>query len=85
MWEPPYTRIAYWNKFGMPEGYFTRFADYMDVPSLWWIDPARDAALKRAMADNNAKLPVGAIDIRYWQEYSKQHPASESEGFAGSK
>ena len=84
-WEAPYVRIAYWNKFGMPQGYFSRFGDYTDAPGLWWIDPDKDAALKKAMADNNAKLPVGAVDDYFWQEYAKKHPAEESEGFTGSK
>ncbi|HKC57173.1 MAG TPA: extracellular solute-binding protein [Vicinamibacterales bacterium] len=85
MWEAPYTRIAYWNKFGMPDGYFTRFNDYHDIPTLWWIDPDKDAALKRTMGDNAAKLPVGATEVHFWDEYSKQHPVAESEGFAGKK
>jgi len=83
-WEPSYTRFAYWNKFGMPQGYFSRFGDYRDVPGLWWIDPEKDAALKRAIG-GNGKLPVGAVDDYYWIEYAKQHPAEESEGFSGKK
>ena len=83
-WEPSYTRFAYWNKFGMPQGYFSRFGDYHDVPGLWWIDPEKEAALKKAMG-TNGKLPVGAVDDYYWLEYAKQHPAEESEGFSGKK
>jgi microcin C transport system permease protein len=60
-WEPPYTRIAYWNKFGMPQGYFSRFGDYRDAPGLWWIDPEKDATLRKAMADNSAKLRWGGL------------------------
>jgi len=41
--------------------------------------------LKKAMADNNAKLPVGALDDKLWLDYAKKHPAEESEGFTGSK
>ena len=37
------------------------------------------------MADNSAKLPVGALDDKFWLDYAKKHPAEESEGFAGSK
>jgi len=84
-WGTPYNRIAYWNKFGMPEGEFTRFGDYHDIPGLWWVDADKDAALKRAMGDNNAKLPVGQTEDHFWAAYIKAHPASESEGFAGKK
>jgi microcin C transport system substrate-binding protein len=83
-WEPSYTRFAYWNKFGVPDGYFTRFGDYRDVPGLWWIDPDKEAALKKAMG-TSGKLPVGAVDDYYWIEYAKQHPAEDSEGFSGKK
>ncbi len=84
-WEAPYIRIAYWNKFGMPQGYYTRFSDYTDGPGLWWIDPEKDAALRKAMGDNNAKLPVGTVDDKFWLDYARKHPTEESEGFTGSK
>jgi len=39
-WEPSYTAVfAYWNKFGMPPGYFTRFGDLPRRARLWWVDP----------------------------------------------
>ena len=85
MWQSPYQRIAYWNKFGKPEGYLTRFGDYRDVPGLWSIDPQLAASVAKGMGDTSAKMPVGAVDVHYWDEYAKQHPVSESEGFSGSK
>ncbi len=30
-WDAPFERIAYWNKFGHPEGYLTRIGDYRDI------------------------------------------------------
>jgi microcin C transport system substrate-binding protein len=80
-WEPPYNRIAYWNKFGVPDGYFTRFDDFHDVPTLWWIDPQKQNDLTRAMGDSSVKMPVGPVEVHYWDEYIKQHPVSQSEGF----
>jgi microcin C transport system substrate-binding protein len=38
----PFYRIAYWNKFGMPE----TVPAYSDGTATWWIDPAKEAALK---------------------------------------
>jgi microcin C transport system substrate-binding protein len=74
-WYGPFTRIAYWNKFGHPEGYLTRTQEYyMVLPSLWWIDPQREQQLLRAMGDASIKLPVGDTEVRYWQEYAKTHP-----------
>jgi microcin C transport system substrate-binding protein len=81
MWQTPYQRIAFWNKFGRTEGYLTRFGDYRDVPSLWWVDRQQEGAVTNAMADPNVKMPVGAVDVHYWDSYAKEHPVAESEGF----
>lgn len=42
--------VAYWNRFGQPRTQPShRFGDPNGIafPSTWWIDPAKDAALKR--------------------------------------
>ena len=75
-WDAPFQRIAYWNRFGMPEGYLTRVGDYRDIPSLWWVDPQKDAALRAAMGDNSAKLPVGETEVRYWVQYGEREKAA---------
>jgi len=71
-WDTPYERLAYWNKFGQPEGYLTRTGDSRDIPSLWWRDPQKDAELGRAMGNPSDKMPVGATDSRHWQEYAQR-------------
>ena len=71
-WDTAYERIAYWNKFGQPEGYLTRIGDYRDVPSLWWIDAQKESELTRAMGDTSAKMVVGAVDARFWQQYAQR-------------
>lgn len=75
-WDAPFHRIAFWNKFGMPPGYLTRVGDYRDIPSLWWIDPEKDAALRKAMGDNSATLPVGDTEVRYWPQYGEREKAA---------
>jgi microcin C transport system substrate-binding protein len=75
-WDAPFQRIAYWNKFGMPEGYLSRIGDYRDIPSLWWIDPQKDADLRKAMGDNQVKLPVGQTEVRYWPQYGEREKAA---------
>lgn len=74
-WDAPFNRIAYWNKFGHPEGYFTRIGDYRDMTSLWWIDPQKEADLRRALGSNSVNLPVGETDVRYWIEYGEREKA----------
>jgi microcin C transport system substrate-binding protein len=75
-WDTAYERIAYWNKFGQPEGYLTRIGDYRDVPSLWWFDAQKDAEIARAMRDPSVKLAVGDTDARYWQQYAQRQGAA---------
>ena len=79
MYQAGFARVGFWNKFGYPDSYLTRTdqelnPEHPDVLGLWWYDPDKEAALKKAMADPNGKLPVGPTDIRFWQEYAKQHP-----------
>ena len=73
-WEEPFSRIAFWNKFGHPEGYLSRIGDYREASSLWWIDPGRDQQLKRAVSDAAIKFESGPVEKRFWQEYDKTHP-----------
>jgi microcin C transport system substrate-binding protein len=73
LWASPSQRLAYWNKFGMPEGYLTRQGDASDIPSLWWVDRQQEAALTKAMRENGT-MPVGQPDVRYWEQYAKLHP-----------
>ena len=75
-WDAPFSRIAYWNRFGHPDGYLTRVGDYRDIPTLWWIDPQKDAELRRAMGDNAATLPVGDTDVRYWPQHGEREKAA---------
>jgi len=75
-WYGPSHRVAYWNKFGMPQGVFSRVGDYHGtigpgIPQLWWIDPAKEAKLQEAMRDPKIKLPVPPVENHYWQEYAK--------------
>jgi microcin C transport system substrate-binding protein len=72
-WEASFTRIAYLNKFGHPEGYFTRIGDlYYDVYRYWWIDPEKERRYREAETDQSVKLPAGSTEVRYWEEYGKR-------------
>lgn len=73
-WDAPFSRIAYWNRFGMPPGALTRIGDQRDAVTLWWIDPQKQQALNQAMGSSSAALPVNSVENRYWQEYATQHP-----------
>jgi microcin C transport system substrate-binding protein len=71
LWDAPFQRIAYWNKFGHPAGYLSRVDDYYSASWLWWIDPGRERQLNAAATDPSIKMEIGALEDRYWQEYAK--------------
>ncbi len=75
-WDAPFVRIAYWNKFGHPDGYLTRIGDQSDIATLWWIDPQKNAELRRALGDDSATLPVGETEVRYWTAYDEREKAA---------
>ena len=70
-WYAPFQRVVFWNKFGYPNGVFTRIGDYRDTVSLWWFDPQKNQELDAALRDPSRTLPVGASDDRYWLEFAK--------------
>jgi microcin C transport system substrate-binding protein len=76
-WYDPAIRIAYWNKFGIPQGYLPRTSDALSELTMWWIDPARDAAVQKAMRDTSAKLKVEPDEDHYWDDYAKTHPFAQ--------
>jgi len=71
-WTSGFGRVAYQNKFGHPDYYFSRIRNYRDMMTLWWIDPAKERDYQRALADPSVKLPIGPLEVRYWQEYAKR-------------
>ncbi|MGH7556066.1 MAG: extracellular solute-binding protein [Longimicrobiales bacterium] len=70
-WTAPYERVAYWNKFGAPQGYFTRIGSFRDIVSLWWIDPERNRRLEEARKDLSIQLSEGPSDDKYWLEFAR--------------
>ena len=77
-WEEPFSRMAFWNKFGHPDSYLTRIGDYRDMTTLWWLDPQKDQRLAQAMRENS-QLAVGSTDVPFWREFAQrqgQRPAA---------
>jgi microcin C transport system substrate-binding protein len=70
-WTAPYERIVFWNKFGQPRGLLTRIGDYRDIPSLWWLDPARAQQLTEALRNPSLQLGEGASEDRTWLDFAR--------------
>jgi len=56
LWYINYTRLLYWNKFGVPETVLTKYAGESAAYSYWWLDEDSEADLKDAI-QNNTSLP----------------------------
>src|SRR5262249_12690489 len=75
-WYRPSQRLAFWNKFGMPQGTLTRIGEYTSnllmgpgVEQLWWVDADKADKLSKAMRDPSIKLEVGPVEDHYWEQY----------------
>ncbi len=62
-------RILFWNKFSMPEWYYSfngSYRTYGDVSRFWWFDSEKADRLEEAMNDSSIKLDYGPQTIDYW-------------------
>ena len=66
----PAQRVAFWNKFSMPDFGALRFADQQELMYTWWIDPEKEAALKAAREDDSITLDTIPIEDHFWKEWS---------------
>jgi len=69
-WSLEPTWLIYWNRFGQPPWYLGRVSSAESVLSTWWVDPAKEAALRRAKEDGAMSLDPGRVDVHYWN-YAK--------------
>lgn len=56
LWNLDYTRLLYWNKFGVPKTVLDKFNDERAVFNYWWYDADSAAELKAAI-NSGAALP----------------------------
>ncbi len=69
LWNINYTRLLYWNKFGMPPQVLSRFGDERSAYSLWWYDDDAAADLDEAMAEGQS-LPARPVEVRFDDAFS---------------
>ena len=75
-WEAPFSRIAYWNKFGHPHGYLTRIDDLGDCSGCGGSTPQKSRQLDRALTRSITEACGHRWKMRYWQEYTKTQGAA---------
>ena len=57
LWNINYTRLLYWNKFGVPPTILGKYANESSAPWLWWYDEDSSADLQDAMKTGTALPP----------------------------
>jgi microcin C transport system substrate-binding protein len=62
LWNLNYTRLLYWNKFGMPATVLSKYGDELSLFSYWWHDADSAADLADAMANGTA-LPARPAEV----------------------
>ena len=71
LWNLNYTRLLYWNKFGMPPTVLSKFSDESSQRAYWWYDPDSAADLEEAMSGGR-RLPPRPAEIRFDEVFSEQ-------------
>ena len=55
LWYAPYTRLLYWNKFGMPDTVLSKYGSELSTLTYWWYDEDQNAELDYAMKEGQAQ------------------------------
>lgn len=77
----PYVRVAFWNKFGMPEYTIGRISDWDRSPgaiATWWYDPEKAATVAKGRSDKSVTMPIIPLENRFWEEYDKKNAEAGS-------
>jgi len=72
LWNIDYTRLLYWNRFGMPDTVLSKYGDESDALVYWWVDEDADAALHDAIKDN-LPLPARPYEVRFDEAFGKKN------------
>ena len=68
-----YSRMMWWDKFGYPNWMLSRYVgEYWDAFYYWWIDEEAQDQLTAAKEDDR-KLDLKPIDMKYWPDYLKNN------------
>jgi microcin C transport system substrate-binding protein len=70
LWNINYTRILYWNKFGMPDQVLSKYGDERSAFSLWWYDEDAAQDLKEAMTEERG-LPAHPMEVKFDSVFKK--------------
>ncbi len=64
LWNIDYTRLLYWNQFGMPETVLSKYGDEGSAMVYWWMDPDAKALLEDAVR-HESLLPPRPAEVEF--------------------
>ena len=75
-WTPKGIRVAYWDKFGVPEWVFSKTSQIgshdLAIMSGWWYDKEKALAIEEAKKSNKVFEGNGKIrEVYYWKNLKK--------------
>ncbi len=80
-WYAPYFRVIYWDRFGHPPEYSSRYGDYpLDIITYWWADSEREARTQANMGEGQPNYPDKPLsqsserEPRYWLDNELPRP-----------
>ena len=70
LWNIDYTRLLYWNKFGMPPTVLSKYGDESSALWYWWVDEDSAAALDDAVRMDSL-LPPKPPSVRFDEAFDE--------------
>lgn len=70
LWNINYTRLLYWNKFGMPPAVLSKYGDENAAFGLWWADEDSAADLRDAL-ENGTPLPPRPAEVHFDEAFGR--------------
>lgn len=70
LWNINYTRLLYWNKFGMPPAVLSKYGDENAAFGLWWADEDSSADLRDAL-ENQTPLPPRPAEVHFDEAFGR--------------
>jgi len=77
-WYSPAERLLYWNRFGMPDHVLSRYADWREVFSTWWVSPKKDRQLRQAKNNPSKSMPIPPAKVDAWSDASPAADLAEA-------
>ena len=78
-WYAPYFRVIYWDKFGYPPEYVSRYGDSSNVIAYWWFNEKRQMKMENDRTEGRSRTPSQSdiVDQFWWLKNPDPRPRSK--------